>query len=121
MNKGELTDLFKFLQYRSILYLFGIGTYTFGAILVFSLRAQRVAEIPLNRVTHPARLVSALRKYEHPFLNTDKNTHAKGISLLLANNFLILHCRHKTLHLLEPPPSAEQVDPPRWCGATLSL
>ena len=66
-------------------------------------------------------LVYASPFLDNLFLMAYKNTLAERFSLRPSNSLDFCYCRHKTLRLLEPPPSAARVAPPRWRGTTLTL
>ena len=82
------------------------------------------SEVPIchfTGYTKPTRFVSSRPNPDNLFSIAYKNTLAKRFSLSPSNSVQFRHCRHKTLHLLEPPPSAARVAPPRWRGTTLTL
>ena len=75
----------------------------------------------LYRVTKPSRLVSARPNLDNPFSIAFKSILAQRFSLSPSNSFDFRHCRHKTLLLPEPPPSAARVAPPRGRETALTL
>lgn len=78
------------------------------------------ADLPLHRATNPARKVCASSLSDNLFLIAFKNTLAERFFLIPSNSFDFRPCRHKTLHLPEPPPSAARVAPHRGRGTALT-
>ena len=78
------------------------------------------ADLPLYRVTNTTRKVCASPFSDNLFSIAFKNTLAERFFLIPSNSFDFRPCRHKTLHLPEPPPSAARVATHRGRGTALT-